>query len=191
PEAFSRLLAKLARISTTFIDVQLEAGAAAFQLFDSWPGYLSRRDYDDHVLDRSAPAFSALADHQVPSMHCGVQPGDLLGPMARGGSTAIGVDFRVGLDGAAGRVRPGQALQGNLDPALRFAPWEALAPRVEEIVAKGLRHEGGFVFNLGHGVLTDTDPEDHDRKIGRAACRDRIHLHDETGHYQLILDITP
>ena len=79
--------------------------------------------------------------------------------MSRAGSTAVGVDFRVDLDDASGRVRPGQALQGNLDPALLFAPWEALAPRVEEIVAKWLRHEGGFVFNLGHGVLPETDPE--------------------------------
>jgi uroporphyrinogen decarboxylase len=159
PEAFSRLLAKLARISTTFIDVQLEAGAAAFQLFDSWAGYLSRRDYDDHVLEHSTSVFSALSDHRVPSIHFGVQTGELLGSMSRAGSTGVGVDFRVDLDDAADRVLPGQALQGNLDPALLFAPWEALAPRVEEIVAKGLRHEGGFVFNLGHGVLPDTDPE--------------------------------
>src|SRR5699024_11260968 len=133
---------KLARISTTFIDVQLEAGAAAFQLFDSWAGYLSRRDYDDHVLEHSASVFSALADHQVPSIHFRVQTGELLASMSRAGSTAIGVDFRVDLDDPADRDRPGQALQGNLDPARPFAPSDALAPRHEEIVAKALRHEG-------------------------------------------------
>ncbi|GAA1800629.1 MULTISPECIES: uroporphyrinogen decarboxylase [Brevibacterium] len=159
PETFSRLLEKLARISATFIDVQLSAGASAFQLFDSWAGYLSRRDYVDHVLEHSTAVFSALAAHEVPSIHFGVQTGELLSSMAEAGSSAMGVDFRVDLADAATRVRPGQALQGNLDPALLFAPWEALAPRVEDIVRAGLAHDAGFVFNLGHGVLPDTDPE--------------------------------
>ncbi|WP_181273374.1 uroporphyrinogen decarboxylase [Brevibacterium oceani] len=159
PEAFSALLAKLARISTTFIDVQLSAGAKAFQLFDSWAGYLSRRDYDDHVLAHSASVFDGLAHHAVPSIHFGVQTGELLNSMSRAGSTAVGVDFRVDLTDAATRVQPGQALQGNLDPALLFAPWEALAPRIEDIVRAGLDLDRGFVFNLGHGVLPDTDPE--------------------------------
>ncbi|WP_113904665.1 MULTISPECIES: uroporphyrinogen decarboxylase [Brevibacterium] len=159
PETFSALLAKLARISATFIDVQLGAGAQAFQLFDSWAGYLSRRDYEDHVLEHSSAVFATLAGHDVPSIHFGVQTGELLGAMSRAGSTAMGVDFRVGLADASTRVRPGQALQGNLDPALLFAPWEALAPRIAAIVREGLEHEGGFVFNLGHGVLPDTDPE--------------------------------
>ncbi|WP_309130030.1 uroporphyrinogen decarboxylase [Brevibacterium sp.] len=159
PETFSALLAKLARISTTFIDVQLSAGARAFQLFDSWAGYLSRRDYEDHVLEHSSAVFAALAGHDVPSIHFGVQTGELLSSMSRAGSSAMGVDFRVGLDDASTRVQPHQALQGNLDPALLFAPWEALAPRIETIVRQGLDHEAGFVFNLGHGVLPDTDPE--------------------------------
>ncbi|MBE4696082.1 MULTISPECIES: uroporphyrinogen decarboxylase [Brevibacterium] len=159
PETFSLLLSKLARISATFIDVQLSAGASAFQLFDSWAGYLNRRDYDDHVLEHSTAVFDALAGHDVPSIHFGVQTGELLGSMSRAGSTAMGVDFRVALTDAATRIQPGQALQGNLDPALLFAPWEALAPRIGEIVRAGLSHDAGFVFNLGHGVLPDTDPE--------------------------------
>ena len=159
PETFSRLLSKLARISSTFLDVQLSAGAQAFQLFDSWAGYLSRRDYEAHVLEHSSAVFESLQHHEVPSIHFGVQTGELLSSMSRAGSTAVGVDFRVDLADASTRVQPGQPLQGNLDPALLFAPWEALAPRVEEIVRQGLKHEAGFVFNLGHGVLPDTDPE--------------------------------
>lgn len=159
PETFSVLLAKLARISSTFIDVQLSAGAQAFQLFDSWAGYLSRQDYEDHVLEHSSAVFAALAHHDVPSIHFGVQTGELLTSMSRAGSNAVGVDFRVDLADASTRVQPGQSLQGNLDPALLFAPWEALAPRIEDIVRRGLEHDGGFVFNLGHGVLPDTDPE--------------------------------
>ena len=159
PEAFSALLSKLATMSATFIDVQLNAGAKAFQLFDSWAGYLAREDYEDHVLEHSTAVFDALSGHDVPSIHFGVQTGELLGSMAQAGSTTVGVDFRVDLADAATRVKPGQALQGNLDPALLFAPWEALSARVEAIVRKGLELDRGFVFNLGHGVLPDTDPE--------------------------------
>ncbi|MGZ1492000.1 uroporphyrinogen decarboxylase [Brevibacterium sediminis] len=159
PEAFSALLSKLAQMSATFIDVQLNAGAKAFQLFDSWAGYLAREDYENHVLEHSTAVFDALSGHDVPSIHFGVQTGELLGSMARAGSTTVGVDFRVDLADAATRVNPGQALQGNLDPALLFAPWEALSARVEAIVRKGLELDRGFVFNLGHGVLPDTDPE--------------------------------
>ena len=159
PEAFSALLSKLATMSATFIDVQLNAGAKAFQLFDSWAGYLCREDYENHVLEHSTAVFDALSGHDVPSIHFGVQTGELLGSMAQAGSTTVGVDFRVDLADAATRVKPGQALQGNLDPALLFAPWEALSARVEAIVRKGLELDRGFVFNLGHGVLPDTDPE--------------------------------
>ncbi|MGJ5725694.1 uroporphyrinogen decarboxylase [Brevibacterium sp. H602] len=159
PEAFSALLSKLATMSATFIDVQLNAGAKAFQLFDSWAGYLAREDYENHVLEHSTAVFDALSGHGVPSIHFGVQTGELLGSMAQAGSTTVGVDFRVDLADAATRVNPGQALQGNLDPALLFAPWEALSARVEAIVRKGLELDRGFVFNLGHGVLPDTDPE--------------------------------
>lgn len=159
PEAFSALLSKLATMSATFIDVQLNAGAKAFQLFDSWAGYLCREDYENHVLEHSTAVFDALSGHNVPSIHFGVQTGELLGSMAQAGSTTVGVDFRVDLADAATRVNPGQALQGNLDPALLFAPWEALSARVEAIVRKGLELDRGFVFNLGHGVLPDTDPE--------------------------------
>ncbi|WP_152348794.1 uroporphyrinogen decarboxylase [Brevibacterium sp. CFH 10365] len=159
PEAFSALLSKLAKMSATFIDVQLNAGAKAFQLFDSWAGYLSREDYENHVLEHSTAVFDALSGHDVPSIHFGVQTGELLGSMAQAGSTTVGVDFRVDLADAATRVNPGQALQGNLDPALLFAPWKALSARVEAIVRQGLELDRGFVFNLGHGVLPDTDPE--------------------------------
>lgn len=158
PELFSAILAKLGRMSATFIDVQLSAGARAFQLFDSWAGYLSAQDYRASVLPHSQDVFAALAHHAVPSFHFGVQTGELLAPMSEAGSTVMGVDFRVDLAAASARVRPGQALQGNLDPAMLFAPWEVLRPRVEQIVRAGLDHPGGHVFNLGHGVLPDTDP---------------------------------
>lgn len=159
PELFSDLLAKLGQMSTTFLDVQLSAGAQTFQLFDSWAGYLSAADYRKFVLPHSTAVFSSLAHHDVPSIHFGVQTGELLTDMATVGSDVVGVDFRVDLADASRRVQPGQALQGNLDPALLFAPWEVLRPRIEEIVRAGLAHPGGHIFNLGHGVLPTTDPE--------------------------------
>ncbi|WP_035280685.1 uroporphyrinogen decarboxylase [Brevibacterium album] len=158
PQLFSDLLALLGEISATFIRVQVEAGAQAFQLFDSWAGYLAPQDYRAQVLPHSAAVFSRLGDLDVPSFHFGVQTGELLPHMAGAGSDVMGVDFRVDLAAASSRVRPGQALQGNLDPAMLFAPWEVLRPRVEQIVRAGLGHAGGHVFNLGHGVLPTTDP---------------------------------
>jgi uroporphyrinogen decarboxylase len=158
PQLFSDLLAKLGRMSATFIDVQVSAGAQAFQLFDSWAGYLSAADYRRFVLPHSAAVFSSLSHHAVPAFHFGVQTGELLTDMASAGCDVVGVDFRVDLADASRRVRPGQALQGNLDPALLFAPWDVLRPRIEEIVRAGLDHPGGHVFNLGHGVLPTTDP---------------------------------
>lgn len=157
PRLFHDILAKLAGYSTTFLDVQLTAGASAYQLFDSWAGYLNPDDYATSVVDHSAGVFTALRHHNVPSFHFGVQTGELLPVMSRAGSDVMGVDFRVRLADASTRVRPGQALQGNLDPALLFAPWDVLAPRIAQIVHAGLAH-GGYVFNLGHGVLPDTDP---------------------------------
>ncbi|GAA4285318.1 uroporphyrinogen decarboxylase [Brevibacterium daeguense] len=158
PELFSDLLAKLARMSTTFLDVQLSAGASAFQLFDSWAGYLNPADYRQSVLPHSTSVLDALRHHDVPSFHFGVQTGELLSSMAEAGSNVMGVDFRVDLAAASSRVKQGQALQGNLDPAMLFAPWDVLRPRVEAIVRAGLSHPNGYVFNLGHGVLPATDP---------------------------------
>jgi uroporphyrinogen decarboxylase len=159
PQLFSDLLSRLGAISSAFLRVQLEAGAQAFQLFDSWAGYLSPQDYRASVLPHSSQVFADLADLAVPSFHFGVQTGELLAPMSEAGSDVMGVDFRVDLADASPRVQTGQALQGNLDPAMLFAPWEVLRPRVEQIVRAGLGHPGGYVFNLGHGVLPTTDPE--------------------------------
>ncbi|WGW13361.1 uroporphyrinogen decarboxylase [Saxibacter everestensis] len=158
PALFAKLLAKLARISTTFLTTQIEAGASAVQLFDSWAGYLSAADYRQHVLPHSRNVFSALAGTNVPTIHFGVQTGELLAAMDEAGPDVVGVDYRVSLRDAAKRVDPAKALQGNLDPAMLFAPWEALQEKVADIVGAG-RELPGHIFNLGHGVLPDTDPD--------------------------------
>ena len=128
------------------------------QLFDSWAGALSLRDYREYVLPHSARVLSGLADAGVPLIHFGVGTGELLGAMAEAGAGVVGVDWRVPLDEAARRTGGRVALQGNLDPAVLFADAATVASEARRIVAEG-RAAPGHVFNLGHGVLPGTDPD--------------------------------
>jgi uroporphyrinogen decarboxylase len=159
PGLWRRLVERLAQISAQFLRVQVAAGASAVQLFDSWVGAVSLADYLEHVQPASAAVLAAVADlaPQVPRIHFGVGTGELLPAMAAAGATAIGVDFRLELDDAARRAGPGIAVQGNLDPAMLFAPLPVLVARVRQIVAAG-RATHGHVFNLGHGVPPQADP---------------------------------
>ena len=158
PALWEALCARLAQISGAFLRVQAEAGASVVQLFDSWVGALPRVDYTRFVLPHSRAALAAVADLDVPRIHFGVGTGELLDLMGSAGTDVVGVDYRVDLTDAVERLGPGYAVQGNLDPALLFAPWQPLAARVEEIVRAGAQAEG-HIFNLGHGVLPGTDPD--------------------------------
>ena len=158
PAVWNRLLERLAEIAAGFLRVQVEAGASAVQLFDSWAGGLRPADYRAHVQPHSAAVFSAVADLGAPRIHFGVATGELLPDMAAAGVEVVGVDWRVPLKAALDRIRPGQAVQGNLDSALLLAPWPVIADAASEIVVAG-RAAPGHIFNLGHGVLPDTDPD--------------------------------
>ncbi|GAB3584505.1 uroporphyrinogen decarboxylase [Calidifontibacter terrae] len=158
PDTWNALCAKLARIAATFLRVQIEAGASAIQLFDSWVGALPEADYLRFVQPHSAAVLGAVADLGVPRIHFGVGTGELLAAMGAAGAEVVGVDYRVPLDVAAQRVGGDYALQGNLDPALLFAPWQPLRDKVIEILEAG-KAAKGHIFNLGHGVLPATDPE--------------------------------
>jgi uroporphyrinogen decarboxylase len=151
-------MARLADITATFLRAQVDAGVDAVQLFDSWAGALSLRDYREYVLPHSARVLSGLADAGVPRIHFGVGTGELLGAMAEAGAGVVGVDWRVPLDEAARRTGGRVALQGNLDPAVLFADAATVASEARRIVAEG-RAAPGHVFNLGHGVLPGTDPD--------------------------------
>jgi uroporphyrinogen decarboxylase len=157
PTLWRDLLDRLAQISRTFLQVQVEAGAAAVQLFDSWVGALSLADYVDHVQPSSAAVLEPLAELGVPRIHFGVGTGELLAAMGRAGADVVGVDFRLSLAEAARRVGPAYALQGNLDPAALFAPRPVLRDRVLAVLAAA-RDVPGHIFNLGHGVPPDADP---------------------------------
>ncbi len=158
PDLWDALMRRLAGITATFLRVQAQAGASALQLFDSWVGALPAADYVRYVQPHSAAVLTAVGDLDVPRIHFGVGTGELLGLMGEAGAEVVGVDFRVPLDEAARRVGPGHALQGNLDPAVVFAPWEVVAERTRAVLADG-RAARGHVFNLGHGVIPDTDPD--------------------------------
>jgi uroporphyrinogen decarboxylase len=158
PELWHDLLGALADIAISFLQVQIAAGAAAVQLFDSWVGALSPADYRQAILPHTSRIFASLAPAGVPRIHFGVGTGELLGLLGEAGADVVGVDWRIPLDEAARRAGPGKALQGNLDPAILLAPWEVVAGRAREVLARGRATEG-HVFNLGHGVLPDTDPD--------------------------------
>jgi len=156
PDVWHALCSKLADITLTFLRVQVEAGASAIQLFDSWAGALSDVDYRRFVLPHSAKVLGGLADAGVPRIHFGVGTGELLGSLAEAGADVVGVDWRTPLDVAASRV-PGKALQGNLDPCVLFAPPDVIEAEVRRVLAEGGKAPG-HIFNLGHGVLPETDP---------------------------------
>jgi uroporphyrinogen decarboxylase len=158
-DTWHALADRLAQVALTFLRVQVAAGASAVQLFDSWAGALSAVDYERYVLPHSRTVLEGLrAVSEVPRIHFGVGTGELLGLMASAGADVVGVDWRVPLDEATRRVPATTALQGNLDPAAVFAPWPAVADRAREVLRRG-QAAHGHVFNLGHGVLPETDPD--------------------------------
>ncbi|NJP66912.1 uroporphyrinogen decarboxylase [Streptomyces sp. ventii] len=158
PQLWADLLDKLADITGAFLRVQIEAGASAVQLFDSWVGALSPVDYRTRVRPASEKVFSAVAGYGVPRIHFGVGTGELLGQLGDAGADVVGVDWRVPLDEAARRTGHAKPLQGNLDPAVLFAPREAVEEQAAAVLAAA-RDVPAHIFNLGHGVLPTTDPD--------------------------------
>jgi uroporphyrinogen decarboxylase len=172
PATWAALLDALADMAVASLRAQVEAGAAAVQLFDSWAGALSPADYAEAVLPASRRIFEGLADLGVPLIHFGAGTGELLGLMAGAGADVVGVDWRVPLDAARARVG-GRPVQGNLDPAVCLAPWEVVAAEAAKVLAAG--GGVGHVFNLGHGVLPETDPDVLARLV------ELVHRHPGTG----------
>ncbi len=158
PALWHALMGRLADIAIAFLTLQVEAGASAVQLFDSWVGVVGPEDYRHAILPHTRRIFSALAASSVPRIHFGVGTGELLGLLGEAGADVVGVDWRIPLDEAARRVGGGKALQGNLDPAVLLAGWEVVEPRARAILARA-RTLGGHVFNLGHGVPPEADPD--------------------------------
>lgn len=159
PEAWHRLMDKLARVVVGYLRRQIKAGAQAIQIFDSWVGCLSAGDYAEYVMPHVQLIFDGLKHEGVPMIHFGTGTTAILGAMRKAGGTVMGVDWRVPLDDAWETVGHDIAVQGNMDPVALFGPPHEIERRVEDI----LRRAGGrpgHIFNLGHGILPQT-PVDH------------------------------
>jgi uroporphyrinogen decarboxylase len=156
PDLFGRLLGTLADLALASLRSQVAAGASAVQLFDSWVGALSAEEYETRVLPASRRVLGGLADLGVPRIHFGVGTGHLLPLMASAGADVVGVDWRVPLDEARRRIGPGYAVQGNLNPTTCLEGWEAVRTEARDVLTRGGGR--GHIFNLGHGVLPETDP---------------------------------
>ena len=158
PDAWHRLMDKLARVVTGYLRRQIQAGAQAVQLFDSWVGCLSPGDYAEYVLPHVQLIFEGLKREGVPTIHFGTGTAALLDLLRRAGGDVIGVDWRVPLDEAWAKIGFDAAIQGNLDPVALFAPLHEIERRVEDIVRRA-GGRPGHIFNLGHGILPNTPVE--------------------------------
>jgi len=157
PATWHKLMDRLSEAVLAYLRAQVGAGAHAVQLFDSWAGHLAPDDYRTFVLPSVERILRGLDDLGIPRIVFGVTTGELLRTMAETGADVVGVDWRVPLDAARERMGSGVAVQGNLDPAVCLAPWEVVRERAADVLRRGGKI--GHVFNLGHGVLPETDPD--------------------------------
>ncbi len=157
PEAWDRLMAKLSEVVRRYLRAQIEAGAQAVQLFDSWVGALSPEDYQLRIQPHVAHILQDVQKTGVPVIHFGTGTTSLLELQKEAGGTVMGVDFRSTLTSAYERLGDDVAYQGNLEPMLLLAPWEVLAPRALSIIEEGKKLPG-HIFNLGHGIVPNVDP---------------------------------
>lgn len=165
PQTWHKLMDRLAEAVIAYLRAQIAAGVAAVQLFDSWVGHLNESDYRTFVLPAVERIFSELEGTRVPRIHFGLGTSHLLEHMAGAAVEVMGVDWRIGLDAVRTRLGHDVALQGNLDPAICLAPWEVVDEKVVDVLERG----GGIghIFNLGHGVLPETDPDTLKRIVQR------------------------
>ena len=158
PETWHTFATLLSEVVADYLRAQVEAGAQAVQVFDSWIGALDETDYREFVLPHVRRIFDGLEGLDVPKIHFGTATGHLLAVQREAGGTVIGVDWRTPLDVGWERAGADVAVQGNLDPTLLFGPRDRLLARVDDV----LRRAGGrpgHIFNLGHGILPGTPVE--------------------------------
>jgi len=158
PEAWHRLCGRFARLIGDYMRAQIEAGAQAIQIFDSWAGQLSRADYREFAMPHTRHIFDTLAGSGVPTIHFGVNTGAILPDMRDAGGDVIGVDWRAPLDEAWSTIGPDRGIQGNLDPVRLLGPKAAMFAAADDVLGQA-GGRPGHIFNLGHGVLPQTPIE--------------------------------
>ncbi len=158
PTTWHDLMRKLSRVIAAYLVAQIEAGAQAVQLFDSWAGALSPEDYGEYVLPYSQFILDAIKRVGVPAIHFGTDTAALLPLMRKAGGDVIGLDWRVPLDWGWHAIGLDGAVQGNLDPVVLLAPRDEIERRVRAILDQAA-NRSGHIFNLGHGILQETPVE--------------------------------
>jgi len=170
PQAWHALMAKLSEVVRLYLLAQVEAGAQAIQLFDSWIGQLSPLDYVEYIQPHVRKILSSVATTGVPVIHFGTGTATLLRVQRDAGGSVIGVDWRTPIDEAITLLGDGVAVQGNLDPLLLNAPYDLLGRRVDDVLER-VAGRRGHIFNLGHGILPETSPD------AAKFVVDRVHAH--------------
>jgi uroporphyrinogen decarboxylase len=165
PAAWHRFCDLLAEIVGDYLTAQVEAGVDAVQVFDSWVGALSGRDYREFILPHTRRIFDRIAPLGVPTIHFGVGTGAILGELREAGGDVIGADWRTPLDEAWARIGPDRAIQGNLDPTLLLGPLDRTFAATDDVLARA-GGRPGHIFNLGHGILPST-PLEHVQALAR------------------------
>ena len=158
PDAWKDLMERLARVTTAYLKAQIDAGAQAVQLFDSWAGALAKTDYERYVLPYSRRVLGAVSRAGVPVLHFATGTAHFLESFRDAGGDVVGVDWRQPIDEAWKRIGRGRAVQGNLDPVALLLPRKELRKAVRDVVSRADGRRG-HIFNLGHGVLPQTPPD--------------------------------
>ncbi|MDQ3044238.1 MAG: uroporphyrinogen decarboxylase, partial [Chloroflexota bacterium] len=161
PAVWHALMETLTEVIINYLRGQIEAGADAVQLFDSWLGLLDPETYESAVLPYTGRVFAALRG-LAPTIHFSTGTSSLVELVSSAGSDVVSVDWRLPLDEAWERLGPRQGIQGNLDPTLLLAPWDAIARGARNVLARA-SNRPGHIFNLGHGILPATMPEPLER----------------------------
>ncbi len=164
PELWHRLMGKVTDVVVRYLRGQVEAGIEVAQLFDSWVGVLGPAQYESFVMPYSRRIFCEIKGMGVPSIHFGTGNASLLHLMAEAGADIVSVDWRVPLDKAWDLIGAGKGIQGNLDPAMLLAPFDMAREGAQDVLNRAAGR-AGHIFNLGHGVLPDTDPADLGRLV--------------------------
>jgi uroporphyrinogen decarboxylase len=164
PEAWRMLMSKLTGLVSSYLLAQVEAGAQAVQIFDSWAGNLAPIDYQEYVLPYVQQCIANVESAGVPIIYFGVEMSGMMPLLKQTGAHVLGADWRIALDDAWAQIGPGIAIQGNLDPTVLFAPWPVVQSRAADILERAAGRPG-HIFNLGHGILTETPVENVKRLV--------------------------